>query len=924
MEECSEASLYSNEEEVNCPGPLFRVKMFVMGDVGCGKTSLVQSLIGPTPKLNDNPTDGVKVELWYPFKTSKHNENLLDRKLSGEEHHLIIEIWDMTGRQVCQHAHQMYLTRESIFLLLYNRVDHTSCDSVLPIYTSIQEAAPGSTVIIASTKADKSPPDGNRATLPSGEQILDSLRKSLDNWRFYVLKEMDELKLLSRETHAKHPESANKSKKNDSRHRHSETNPALKSQMEACESILVKVKDVPSKVYDVSSLDGQGLDELKTVIFRAALDPVKFPHLDRTIKPSTISLYDEILKLRERDLVLLTWGQFCDIANQLSPDGDDTLEEDTAFLQTIGGLLDFKMTPSISNTPDNPPSNIPAAGTGRFICIHPSVFANAVCCCLVDDDKKAFRFESCRFWPKDSGFKRPDPQVLCKVLESIPHEGLIRESLLPLLWQESNLYEDQILHLVRVFTYLGLFIRYCTCKANCEGLALPYYPHLSVQRCLYAVLLDLLPNNRPQLNWTPKPFKGDLQITIGYIFATGLPVGVAKQLLAHCQYVGQDTSSYRHMWKYGVLQRVGEAIVCAEHDNTQFNISCRVNADEPGQEDSAVQLLWVSLSQFLLSLNKFLKFWPGLFYKMVIMPLGYQFYHEEKVEHEQMVSLLRCLSYWLADKKYSFKDGEVEREIHLELLFPFRDCPTLHCVDDWLTFVLTKKHLVFPSEESNTIMEPNADTKTALKINPLLLLSKGSMKLKSRKKKSVEVKWKLDPLGDKTPPPQPMTGTSSTNTTHKPDANQKTEDNKEETTPFAQNTTPVVSGTEESNSIPPVTGVALPCGKGVVMKAWSEEEEVKEATRIASGFVAAIMASAVAEFISSECESSQMYKEVVSAAQVAAARVTAEAARAAQTGDIDGAAKAVLQAVKAVEIAMGKSSTSSGQGPIRSRLCVIL
>ena len=48
----------------------------------------------------------------------------------------------------------------------------------------------------------------------------------------------------------------------------------------------------------------------------------------------------------------------------------------------------------------------------------------------------------------------------------------------------------------------------------------------------------------------------------------------------------------------------------------------------------------------------------------------------------------------------------------------------------------------------------------------------------------------------------------------------------------------------------------------------SKEDEIKEATRIATGFVAAIMASAVAEFIATECENNHNYKEVLSAAQV--------------------------------------------------------
>lgn len=48
----------------------------------------------------------------------------------------------------------------------------------------------------------------------------------------------------------------------------------------------------------------------------------------------------------------------------------------------------------------------------------------------------------------------------------------------------------------------------------------------------------------------------------------------------------------------------------------------------------------------------------------------------------------------------------------------------------------------------------------------------------------------------------------------------------------------------------------------------NEEDEIKEANRVASGFVAAVMATAVAEFIASEFNDNHSYKQVTNAAQV--------------------------------------------------------
>ena len=70
----------------------------------------------------------------------------------------------------------------------------------------------------------------------------------------------------------------------------------------------------------------------------------------------------------------------------------------------------------------------------QMICIHPAAFANAVCLLHVDDDKKSFRIEASRFWPHGACAK-PEPSVLVSALEDIPLTGVVRESIIPLLWQ---------------------------------------------------------------------------------------------------------------------------------------------------------------------------------------------------------------------------------------------------------------------------------------------------------------------------------------------------------------------------------------------------------------------------------------------------------------------------------------------------------
>ena len=71
----------------------------------------------------------------------------------------------------------------------------------------------------------------------------------------------------------------------------------------------------------------------------------------------------------------------------------------------------------------------------HYICINPPVLAHLACLMHVDDNRKSFKIEARRFWPRDSGYRKPDPSVLVKALEDIPSRGMIRETLFPLLWQ---------------------------------------------------------------------------------------------------------------------------------------------------------------------------------------------------------------------------------------------------------------------------------------------------------------------------------------------------------------------------------------------------------------------------------------------------------------------------------------------------------
>ena len=60
-----------------------------------------------------------------------------------------------------------------------------------------------------------------------------------------------------------------------------------------------------------------------------------------------------------------------------------------------------------------------------------------------------------------------------------------------------------------------------------------------------------------------------------------------------------------------------QATVCIEYETKRLDLCCRVNADDPGRESIAVEYLWAHLSIFIVTVQRFLTAWPGLFFKVI-------------------------------------------------------------------------------------------------------------------------------------------------------------------------------------------------------------------------------------------------------------------------------------------------------------------
>lgn len=100
--------------------------------------------------------------------------------------------------------------------------------------------------------------------------------------------------------------------------------------------------------------------------------------------------------------------------------------------------------------------------------------------------------------------------------------------------------------------------------------------------------------------------------------------------------------------------------------------------------------------------------------------------------------------------------------------------------------------------------------------------------------------------------------------------------------------------------------------------------------QVAKAFVAVVLAESMARYISqhesNNCPNGHVGDEPDnSTARKAAAKASAQAARAAQSGDPEAAAKAVIAAVKAVDdVNNNKKAKTRIKSPNKSKFCVIL
>ena len=123
--------------------PYYRMKLMLVGQAARGKTTFVKRLLGRKVKETDNQsTVGIEVNEW----TCKGD--------AGPP--IQFTLWDFGGQDVYYATHQCFLTKRSLYLLLWKMTDWKNGIAELkPWLDNIAARVPGSRVVIIGTHYDR-------------------------------------------------------------------------------------------------------------------------------------------------------------------------------------------------------------------------------------------------------------------------------------------------------------------------------------------------------------------------------------------------------------------------------------------------------------------------------------------------------------------------------------------------------------------------------------------------------------------------------------------------------------------------------------------------------------------------------------------------------------------------------------------------
>lgn len=127
----------------------YEAKLLIVGEGGTGKSSLLRALRGEKLDLFFPTTHGIEVDAYQFVHPSKPSVEIT------------LNTWDFGGQQIYHATHQFFLTRRSLYLIVWNARLGAEQGRLYYWLDTIKAIAPDARVILVATHTDERTPDLN-------------------------------------------------------------------------------------------------------------------------------------------------------------------------------------------------------------------------------------------------------------------------------------------------------------------------------------------------------------------------------------------------------------------------------------------------------------------------------------------------------------------------------------------------------------------------------------------------------------------------------------------------------------------------------------------------------------------------------------------------------------------------------------------